>query len=39
MRIVIPSLTVLLVGVQVIFASMLLGVMGLRSHARAVPGR
>ena len=39
MRIVIPSLTVLLVGMQVIFASMLLGVMGLRSHARAAPGR
>lgn len=33
MRIVIPSLTVLLVGLQVVFASMLLAVMGLRGHA------
>jgi hypothetical protein len=33
MRTVIPSLTVLLVGLQVVFASMLLAVMGLRSHA------
>ncbi|WP_425256815.1 glycosyltransferase family 2 protein [Rubrivivax sp. RP6-9] len=34
MRLVIPALTVLLVGIQVLFASMLLGVLGLRVHAR-----
>ena len=33
MRTVIPSLTVLLLGLQVVFASMLVAVMGLRSHA------
>jgi hypothetical protein len=34
MRIVIPSLTVTMVGVQLIFATMLLGVLGLKVHAR-----
>lgn len=34
MRIVIPSLTVTMVGVQVLFASMFLGVLGLRTHER-----
>jgi hypothetical protein len=39
MRIVIPSLTVLLIGLQVVFASMLLAVIGLRSHAGPAPAR
>lgn len=34
MRIVIPSLTVTMVGAQLVFASMLLGVLGLRTHTR-----
>lgn len=34
MRIVIPSLTVTMVGLQLIFATMLLGVLGLKVHAR-----
>lgn len=34
MRIVIPSLTVTMVGVQLVFATMLLGVLGLKVHAR-----
>ena len=32
MRIVIPALTLFMVGVQVLFASMFLGVLGLRVH-------
>ncbi len=39
MRIVIPALTLFMVGVQVLFASMFLGVLGLRVHGRsAAPG-
>jgi amino acid transporter len=34
MRIVIPSLTVTMVGVQLVFTTMLLGVLGLKVHAR-----
>lgn len=37
MRIVIPALTLFMVGVQVLFASMFLGVLGLRTHGRAGP--
>jgi hypothetical protein len=34
MRLVIPSLTITMVGFQVVFASMLLGVLSLQAHAR-----
>lgn len=34
MRIVIPSLTIIMVGVQLVFAALLLGVLGLKVHAR-----
>jgi Glycosyl transferase family 2 len=34
MRIVIPSLTITMVGVQLVFTTMLLGVLGLKVHAR-----
>jgi hypothetical protein len=35
MRIVIPALTLFMAGVQVLFASMFLGVLGLRLHGRS----